>query len=93
MAKRTDRLAEALYDKLREWATAKRWRGTTLKEVPINEVRRCFHAVYQRREGDDAATAMLRASLSVLAERAQIVPVRATDSERIALPRRSSSCP
>ncbi|MFF0176020.1 Wadjet anti-phage system protein JetD domain-containing protein [Micromonospora profundi] len=93
MAKRTDQLAEALYDKLREWATAKRWRGTTLKAVPIDEVRRCFHAVYQRREGDDAATAMLRASLSVLAERAQIVPVRATDSERIALPQKIKLVP
>ncbi|GGN51708.1 hypothetical protein FHR83_009348 [Actinoplanes campanulatus] len=86
MATRIERLAEALYQKLTEWATARRWTGTTRKNVPIDEVRRCFHIIYQRRSSDGTATEMLRDSLSVLTARALIVPARATDAERIPLP-------
>lgn len=86
MTKRIERLAEALYRELLTWAAERKWAGTTHKEVPIDEVRRCFGVTYQRREGDGGVTAMIRASLSVLIERELVVPVKATDRERIELP-------
>ncbi|CCH29400.1 Wadjet anti-phage system protein JetD domain-containing protein [Actinosynnema sp. NPDC047251] len=86
MAKRIDRLGDALYRELLKCAAVRNWPGTTHKEVPIVEVRRCFGEVYQRREGDDGVTAMIRASLSVLVERQLVAPVKATDLERIDLP-------
>ncbi len=93
MAKRTERIADALYEELLKWAAARNWPGTTHKEVPIDEVRRCFGAAYQRREGDDGITAMIRASLNVLIERERVLPVRATDFERIELPKKIKLVP
>lgn len=93
MAKRTERLADSLYHELLNWATARKWPGTTHKVVPMDEVRRCFSAAYQRREGDDGITTMIRASLSVLIERGQVVPMQATDFEKIELPRKVKLVP
>ncbi|GIE90722.1 Wadjet anti-phage system protein JetD domain-containing protein [Actinoplanes regularis] len=93
MATRNERLADALYRELRQWAESRRWPGTTHKGVPIDEVRRCFHAVYQRRSSDSTTTEMLRDSLSVLTARALIVPARTTDAERIPLPVRIRMVP
>ena len=88
MSKRIERLADDLYQELVGWATTRNWAGTTRKEVPIDDVRRCFHAVYQRREEDSGLTVMIRDSLAVLIEHERIVPVKATDHETIALPRK-----
>jgi hypothetical protein len=91
MTKRTERLADALYQELLDWAAA--WRGTTHKVVPIGEVRRCFGAVFEHREGDGGIAATLRATLSVLADRGQIVPVKATDFEKVELPQKIKLVP
>jgi hypothetical protein len=93
VAKRIERIADALYRELMDWAAARKWPGTTQQEVPIDEVRRCFGAVYQRREGDDGVTTMIRASLSILIERGHVVPVMATDLEKIELPRKVKLLP
>jgi Uncharacterized protein conserved in bacteria C-term(DUF2220) len=90
---RTDRIADALYQELLGWAMAKGWPGTTQKEVPIDDVRRCFSTVYQRREGDGGATSMIRESLSVLISRGQVTPVKATNLEKIELPKKIRLAP
>lgn len=91
MAKRTDRLADALYQELLEWARP--WSGATHKVVPLDEVRRCFGAVFEHREGDGGIAATLQATLSVLADRGQIVVVKATDFEKVELPQKIKLVP
>jgi len=86
VTKRIERLADDLYRELVAWATTKNWSGTTLKAVPIDDVRRCFGTVYQRRDEDNGITIMIRDSLAVLTERGQVVPMKATDHETIPLP-------
>ncbi|WP_261561844.1 Wadjet anti-phage system protein JetD domain-containing protein [Frankia tisae] len=68
------------------WATKRNWAGTTRREVPIDDVRRCFNTVYQRREEDSGIAVMIRDSLAVLIERERIAPVKATDREIVTLP-------
>jgi hypothetical protein len=93
VTKRIERLADELYRELLGWAAAGGWRGTTRKDVPIDDVRRCFNTVYQRREGDGSVTAVVRECLSLLTEREQVVPVKATDREKIALPKKVKLLP
>jgi hypothetical protein len=88
VTRRIERLADGLYHELIAWATRRNWAGTTRKEVPIDDVRRCFHTVYQRREEDSSVAALIRDSLAVLVERGRVVPTRTTDHEAIALPRK-----
>ncbi len=91
MTKRTERLANALYQELLDWAGT--WRGTTHKVVQIDEVRRCFGAVFEHREGDGGIAATLQATLSILSDRGQIVLGRATDFERVELPQKIKIVP
>jgi hypothetical protein len=91
MTKRTERLADALYQELLGWAEP--WHGTTHKVVPIDEVRQCFGAVFEHREGDGGIAATLRATLSVLADRRQIVLIKATDFEKVELPQKIKLVP
>lgn len=91
MTKRTERLADALYQELLDWAGT--WRGTTHKVVPIDEVRRRFGAVFEHREGDGGITATLQATLSILSDRGQIVLGKATDFERVELPQKIKIVP
>ncbi|MEV6905325.1 Wadjet anti-phage system protein JetD domain-containing protein [Amycolatopsis sp. NPDC051372] len=91
MTKRIERLADALYEELLDWAGT--WPGATHKVVPIDEVRRCFSAVFEHREGDGGIAATLRAALSVLSDCGQIVLVKATDLEKVELPQKIKLVP
>ncbi|MFC5262289.1 hypothetical protein ACFPJ1_09210 [Kribbella qitaiheensis] len=91
MTKRTERLADALYQQLLDGAGA--WSRTTHKVVSIDEVSRCFGAVFERREGDGGIMATLRACLTVLTERELIVPLKATNLEKVELPQKIKLVP
>lgn len=83
---RHERIAAELHAALVERAIGNDWRGTSRRNVPIDEVRRSFGMVYRRMDGDDDTVTVIQKCLRVLCEQGLATPLKETDREKVPLP-------
>jgi hypothetical protein len=78
--------ASELYENIIAWVKERGWKGRTRTKVPIDEVQRIFALQSRGGQWFDNPRAELARLLSALADAGLLMPLQATDREKIPLP-------